>query len=359
MCRLGRWLGPWTPTHVMPTGVSRREVTFPGPSGAMRAWIVRPEHRAVTGRLFVIHGLHFLGPEDPRLLRFLSAVAASGVEVFAPFLPTLLSLKLAESAVAETAAAFEAATQSDPDARLGVFTISFGSVLGLRLMSDPRFAGQTGDLMLFGGYCDWRDALRYSITDRDLSGDTVPPDPLNQPAIYMNLVSDMPTAPSDTAPIRDAWMAYVKATWGDPEMRDITRFEPVARRLAESLDARDRPLFLRGCGLGDGAMMEVDQALSKAAPRLAWLAPQGDLARLKGTLHIAHGTDDDVVPVHHAASLARAATSCTTVSQSITGIYGHTEHAGVEGLLKRGPAAFRELRTMVRMLHAITTVSHP
>ncbi|MGB0589753.1 MAG: hypothetical protein ACPGU1_08755 [Myxococcota bacterium] len=344
---------------MMPSGVSRQEVTFEGPNGAMRAWIVRPKDRAVTGRLFVIHGLHFLGPEDPRLLRFLSAVAASGVEVFAPFLPTLLALSLAESAVAETAAAFDTATQRAPGGPLGVFTISFGSVLGLRLMNDPKFDGQTGDLMLFGGYCDWRDALRYSITDRDMSGDTVPPDPLNQPAIYMNLVSDMPAAPSNTAPLRSAWMAYAKATWGDPAMRDITRFEPVARRLAESLDAADRPLFLRGCGLGDGAMKEVEQALSKASPRLAWLAPQGELARLRGTLHIAHGADDDVVPVRHAAALARGATSCTTVNQFITGIYGHTEHVGVEGLLKRGPAALRELRTMVRMLHAIATVSHP
>jgi pimeloyl-ACP methyl ester carboxylesterase len=343
----------------MPDGVTRHEVSFEGPNGPMRAWVLRPEHRAPSGRLFVIHGLHFLGPEDPRLLRFLSAVAASGVEVFAPFIPTLLSLKLEEAAVAETAAALKAATIDAPSGRIGIFTISFGSALGLRLMADPRFQEHTGDLMLFGGYCDWKDALRYSITDRDTRHDVVPPDPLNQPAVYMNLVEDMEGAPTDTQHLHAAWMAYVKATWGDPAMRDIARFEPIARKLAETLADDERPLFLRGCGLGEGAYQEVEGALSRSEARLAWLAPHDDLARLSCTLHIAHGADDDVVPVRHAAALADAATSCPKVTRAVTGIYGHTEHVGIGGLLKRGPAAFQELRTIVGLLHAITSVSHP
>jgi pimeloyl-ACP methyl ester carboxylesterase len=344
---------------VVPDGVTRHEVSFEGPNGPMRAWILRPEHRAPTGRLFVIHGLHFLGPEDPRLLRFLSAVAASGVEVFAPFIPTLLSLKLDEAAVAETQAALKAATADPSNGRVGIFTISFGSVLGIRLLADPRFKERTGDLMLFGGYCDWRDALRYSITDRDTRQDVVAPDPLNQPAVYMNLVDDMERAPADTQPLHEAWTAYVNATWGDPDMRDIARFEPIARQLSETLSGDERALFLRGCGLGSGAYEEVERALLRAEGRLAWLAPHQDLARLNCTLHIAHGADDDVVPVRHAAALAAAATACPKVTQSVTGIYGHTEHAGVSGLIRRGPAAFQELRTIVNLLHAIASVSHP
>jgi len=343
----------------MPTGVTREEVSFEGPNGPMRAWILRPEDRTPSGRLFVIHGLHFLGPEDPRLLRFLSAVAASGVEVFAPFIPTLLSLSLDEGSVAETKAALCAATADPSDGPIGLFTISFGSILGIRMMVDPDFRAHTEALMVFGGFCDWKDALRYSITDRDTRADVVPPDPLNQPAIYMNLVADMESAPEHTHRLHDAWLAYVKATWGDPSMRDIARFEPIAQRLSQTLDEEERALFLRGCGLAPGALEEVEGALLKASSRLDWLAPQPHLARLRCPLYIAHGADDDVVPVRHSEAMANAATSCPKVTQAVTGIYGHTEHVGIRGLLKRGPEAFMELRTMVGLLHAIASVSHP
>ena len=343
----------------MPTGVTRHEVSFEGPNGPMRAWILRPEDRAPSGRLFVIHGLHFLGPEDPRLLRFLSAVAASGVEVFAPFIPTLLSLSLDEASVAETEAALRAATADPSDGPIGLFTISFGSILGVRMMLTPEFQEKTEALMVFGGFCDWKDALRYSITDRDTRADVVPPDPLNQPAIYMNLVADMEAAPEQTHRVHDAWLAYIKATWGDPTMRDRARFEPIARRLSQTLEEEERALFLRGCGLAPGAREEVEGALVRANARLNWLDPQAHLARLRCPLYIAHGADDDVVPVHHAEAMASAATSCPRVTQAVTGLYGHTEHVGLSGLLKRGPEAFRELRTMMGLLRAIVSVSHP
>ena len=325
----------------------------------MRAWVLGPRTAHPQGALFVIPGLHFLGPEDPRMLRFLTALAASGIEVFAPFLPTPLALRLDERAAEEAACALETALARQSGRRLGIFTISFGSTLGVRLKADERFADRVGDVMLFGGFCDWKDALRYSVTDRDMSDELVPPDPLNQAVIYMNLVEAMDVAFEEAEALRRAWRSFVGETWGEPDMRTPRRYVPIAERLASELSESLRPRFLRGCSVNPGGLEEVESALSQRETCLSWLDPRPHLAHLKGTIHVAHGADDDVVPVRHADQLVDACPSSLDVHRWVTGLYGHTQHSGLRGLADRGPAALRELRTMLGLLSAIASVSNP
>ena len=291
------------------------------------------------------------------MMRFLSVLADAGIEVFAPCIPSALDLRLDRSGIAEAAAAYKHALESGHRGGLSVFTISFGSILGLNLLADARFQGLHGDLMLFGAYADWVSALRYSITERDLSVEPVPPDPLNQPVVYMNLVEDMPGAPTDTSSVKEAWRRYVKATWGDLRMQERARFAPVADALAATLKPEERPLFLRGCGLEPGAFNEVEAALECAKERLAWLSPLPALRRLNCALHVAHGADDDVVPVTHAEMLVGLAREHTEVKAWVTGLYGHSEAAGLRDLANRGSSALRELRTMLGLLRAIAELS--
>ena len=292
------------------------------------------------------------------MLRFLSAVAASGVEVFAPFLPTALALKLEPQAADEAARALTYALDRPGARRPGLFTISFGSTLGARLAADPRFADRIGDLMLFGGFCDWRDVLRYSVGGGD-TGAPVPADPLNQVVIYLNLVDLIAGAPSNTEALKAGWTAFARETWGDVAMKARDRYEPVAHRLAEALSEEQRPLFLRGCNAAPGGRAEIDQALDRATERLGWLDPTPHLAKLRGVVHVVHGADDDVIPVTHADALAAACPNASKVYRRVTGMYGHTGPEGLAGLVRRGPEALREVGTMVGLLAAIADVAHP
>jgi fermentation-respiration switch protein FrsA (DUF1100 family) len=76
-------------------------------------------------------------------------------------------------------------------------------------------------------------------------------------------------------------------------------------------------------------------------------------------VHIAHGADDDVIPVEHADALLKACASAASVHQWITGMFGHAGPEGLAGLLGRGPAALREFSRMYGLLMAIVSVSHP
>src|SRR5947207_2699541 len=68
-------------------GVSSAAATPAFVAGRTRAYVYDPPPTArAAGVYLVLPGLHFLGPDDPRLDRFCRALAASGFVVVAPFI---------------------------------------------------------------------------------------------------------------------------------------------------------------------------------------------------------------------------------------------------------------------------------
>src|SRR5262245_8466769 len=100
-----RWLAPWSAPAARPAHVTRRALT-----GAHRrhARVLAPQIHAPSGALLVCPGLDDEGPADPRLLRFVEVLAASGITVLAPFLPDFLALRVESSVAADLDLAFGA-----------------------------------------------------------------------------------------------------------------------------------------------------------------------------------------------------------------------------------------------------------
>src|SRR5262245_36535473 len=110
-----RWLAPWAPQHRSPTGIQRRRRLFrdgeitgraarhlgrvPNESGPrkLEAYFYRPDAEPL-GAWLISPGLHFDGPDDPRLDRFCRVLANAGQLVIAPFLPSYLELLIDPSA---------------------------------------------------------------------------------------------------------------------------------------------------------------------------------------------------------------------------------------------------------------------
>ncbi|MEZ4463386.1 MAG: hypothetical protein R3F43_02430 [bacterium] len=265
--RLARWLGPWTPDTRVPPAVQATDAEVAGPPGRgpirVRTWT----GRAVRAPLILWPGLHYAGPDDPRMDRFARVLAAAGYRVQAPFMPDFLDLMLRPTLVDDALAVFDALV-ADPEApagKPGMLSISFGSLLALRVAAARP--DQVGEVLIFGGYAEWDAAMRFSLT----GGEGVPHDPLNHPVSFMNLVDHLPGAPPDPAPLLGAWRQYVEATWGRPEMKAPDAWPPVVRAVAETLDPALQPLFLRGCGLAPGALALIEEALRRAGGGRSWI----------------------------------------------------------------------------------------
>jgi dienelactone hydrolase len=336
-----RYLGPWAGTS-LPAGIERRVRwigTAEADSGAthaeaVRAYEFRPTSASVPPRgvFVVLHGLHFLGPEDHRLERFCRVLAAAGHVVVAPFLTRSLALEASDETtrqvdhVVRYASELARAEALPPPA---IFTISFGSLPGIQVAA-TRTRAELSSLVLFGGYARFEDTLRFALTGEDAQLGAMPGrDPLNVPAIFINLLSLLPGSFRREV-LHAAYVDVARRTWGRPEMRATETRRPVAEEVARAHGLRgdEIELFFVGCGLADGHTITRDAlargggAATGAGTRFA--DPRPALGRLTVPVFVLHGRDDDVIPWTEAHAIRAHLPAGHPHALLFSGMHGHT-----------------------------------
>jgi pimeloyl-ACP methyl ester carboxylesterase len=343
--KLARWLGPWADATKSPrVDAVDREIDG-----------IRVRYYGKRGgpTFLIAPGLHYAGPDDPRLDRFCRILARAGHYVVAPFVPSYLALIPDERAKLDFATVFDTVAEDKPV----VFSISFGSLLAFALAAER--GDEIDKLVIFGGYADFHETMKFCLTGEVSSGRQATRDPLNQPVVLMNLLDlIVPEGRSESGPLhlghehaqRDqliaAWRRYVESTWGRPEMKARDRFVAVAEQLAPDVPAAVRDLFMIGIGASPGAWDLAVPALAKFDARP--LDPTPYLPRIKNRVELVHGVDDDVIPFEQSHALAAQLTAAD-VRVHITGLYGHT------GSQKPPLTALgKELITMIRVLRVLS-----
>lgn len=328
LATLLRWLGPWGGDG-KPADVAREEVNIDAPT-PLRAWVYTPK-RAPTGVYLLLPGLHYLGPSDTRLDRFATILAASGFVVVAPFVRGSIALLLSETMFddAEVALGFaadQAARRSLPPPAL--FSISFGSLLALHVMSTPSLAARVSRALLFGGYADLFPSVEYAVTGRAMHDGAIlsaKRDPLNSPVIYMNLLPWLALdGDVDRGALMRAWRTMVHRTWGRMELKADGARDPHAHAISRQLPGNLRVPFLRGCGLAPGAFGWLKEGIAEAGDRLAVFDAGDRPSRVTVRTTLVHGRDDDVLPYFETLKLGARIPPASLKRTCITGLYGHT-----------------------------------
>lgn len=283
--RLLRWLGPWAGQQLPPGVVRQTWVVRDGAPAGRRANGVRPRRgrgergrleayvyrptRPVAGTYLVAPGLHFDGPDDPRLDRFCRVLAAAGFCVVTPFLPSYVDLIVEPSAPDDLEVVARALLERLPaDERITLFSISFGSWPALEVAA--RLGPAARAVITFGGYAEFESAIRFCVDGimRHPDGDVrLARDPLNQPALFLNMLPWLEDVTGDTTDLEAAWREMVYRTWGRMELKVPGRLEPFARELAPRVPAEQRELFLIGTGVVPGAESLLGRALDRAGTR--------------------------------------------------------------------------------------------
>jgi len=325
---LARWLGPWADAKKAPD-VAVRDDDLDG----MRVRIYgQPKRRT----FLIAPGLHYAGPDDPRLDRFCRVLARAGHLVIAPFIPAYLALEPSRHAIVDFARVFDALPRWSAGKPI-VFSISFGSLLAFAL------AAERGDaidrLIIFGGYKDFHATMRFCLT-----GPTR--DPLNQCVVMLNLLDHLEYERGLRGELAAGWRRYVERTWGRPELKAPERFMPIAHEVAATVPAPVREMFLIGVGARPGTWDIALPALEKSVGAQE-LDPTPYLSQVRGRVELVHGADDDVIPFEQTHALAAALVNAD-VHVHVTGMYGHTGS-------RRPPLATlaKELATMVRVLRVL------
>lgn len=337
---LARWLGPWADPVKSPD-----VIVMPDEIDGIDVNVYHHTSMQVRKRFLIAPGLHYAGPDDPRLDRFCKILAAAGHQVIAPFIPAYLALTPNTQAIADFNKVFDAYAPRDKsrDKKPIIFSISFGSLLAFALAAER--GAQIERLVIFGGYAEFHETMKFCLTGEVSSGREATRDPLNQPVVLMNLLDHMEHERSQARALIEGWRTYVTRTWGRPELKARDKFTAIAEEMAPRIPHDVRELFLIGIGARPGASELAMAALEKFDATA--LDPSPYLPRITNRVDLVHGMDDDVIPYEQSHVLASRLTNAD-VRTHITGLYGHTgAHRPQLRMLAK------ELATMVRVLRVL------
>lgn len=373
-----RWLGPWTPDSAAPRGIRKdrrvlRAGRIPGvrghllgsPAARPAGWrypeattsqlelVTYYPRGDIAGHYVVAQGLHYEGPDDPRLDRFCRVLAAAGFVVHAPMLPAYLDLLLSPSASDDLELCVRSVCSSLPrGTKPSLFSISFGSCPALEVAS--RVPEAIDAVMTFGGYADLDAALRFC-----LDGEMATPsgkvrlkrDPLNAPVLFLNLLPYLELG--DTHALERALRELAFRTWGRPELKLPGARDSVAYALAQRVPPSQRPVFLLASGLlldldGETPRQWLDRGLQQAGAELDFARPDSALKRSTHPCVVLHGKEDDVIPWGESLKIYAALSDRAPCKLFITGLFAHTqaEPLGIKSVRK-------ELSALLGMARAI------
>lgn len=268
--------------------VATEDVTVSTSDGPVRARLYLPQGVAHPPGMLLVHGIHHLGIDEPRLMNFARAGASNGFAVLTPEVAALADYHVDGDSIAtigDSAAWLDQRLGTGPVTTVGV---SFAGGLSLLAARDPRYAPHFRALVLMGAYDSLARVCRFLATSQAQL-----PDGRLEPyrahdygaAVFVYSHLDQFFTPADLTVAHDSLRDWL---WEEPAKAQalFPELSPAGRETMEILIARQieklRPKIL--------------EAIQEDAAQLASISPEGKLADLRTPVFVLHGATDDIIP---------------------------------------------------------------
>jgi len=297
--------------------LDEQEVMFPATQGSVRGRLYAPRGVAHARGMVLVHGIHHLGIDEPRLMNFARAAASSGFSVLTPEIAALADYHVdgaSISTIGESAAWLQQRLGTGPVTIVG---ISFAGGLSLLADCDPRYAPHIRALVLMGAYDNLARVARFLATSRAEF-----PDGHAEPytahdygaAVFVYSHLEQFFAASDLAIAHDALRDWLWERSGDSQGL-LPRLSPAGRGTMEILIARRidelRPKLL--------------EAIQRDDAQLFAISPQGKLGALRAPVFVLHGATDDIIPSTESLWLEKEIPRANLRDALITPAFSHVD----------------------------------
>jgi dienelactone hydrolase len=320
--------------------VGTEDVQFATEAGVVRGRIYLPERHPNAPGLVVLHGVHHLGIDEPRLVSFASAMASCGLQVLTPELPGIKDYHVDRSSVqviGESTRWF-AGQAGGP---VGVLGLSFSGGLALVAAADPLYRPDFKFVFAVGSQDAMDHVAAYYLTGREdrPDGTTERLTPHEYGALvleYEHLEDFVPK--KDEAAIR-------------PVLREHLYEDKSAERLAElKLNPRQRAEAV--------VLMDSNSTMTRAklaaanlkhAEEMQGLSPHGMLRTMMTPVYLLHGQADNIIPAAEtlwmASELPRTALQEVLVSPVLS-------HLDLDGAKPDGWDQWKLVHFFALVMHA-------
>jgi dienelactone hydrolase len=265
-----------------------QDMELPLASGAVRARLYTPVRPAHAPSIVVLHGVHHLGIDEPRLENFATAMASCGVRVLTPELPDIKDYQVGASSVATIGEAAEWLTKQNGGKPVGVMGLSFSGGLSLVAAADSQYQPDIRFVVAVGSQDEMSRVAEYYETGEDERPDgtmeKLPPHEYGPLVLEYEHLGDFVPA-QDVSSVRAVLRAHLYED-GAAEHAALARLD--AQQSAEVKGLMDTRLPATRTALERADKLHVSD--------MAAVSPEGRLANLKTPVYLLHGAGDNIIP---------------------------------------------------------------
>jgi len=274
-----------------------RSITFPGTDGSIRAKLYVPEGIPHPPAMVVVHGLHQLGMDEPRLVNFAKSLAETGIEVLTPQVDTIADYRVLPQSIDVIGASAQELTRVAGGQQVGVLGLSFAGGLSLMAAADAKYANSIAFVAAVGAQDDVERVEHYLV-----EGHTEWPDgrPLTTPPHeygWLILMISHPEdffSPADVDGARNSLRLLLHEDVAGAKSLSHT-LSPSGQELMNAIFEHHRDLF--------STKLTADLQMHSA--EAAAVSPRGHLQWIKAKVLLVHGEGDDVIPSSETEWLAK------------------------------------------------------
>jgi pimeloyl-ACP methyl ester carboxylesterase len=300
--------------------IDEEPANFGSGGGVVPARIYIPRGRTNPPRLVLLHGVHHLGIQEPRLIRFARTLASAGVLVFTPQLQELADYQVRPSSIQTVGDAVHAMAGTPGAPRVGVMGLSFAGAIGLLAAADPHYASQVGYVVSVGTHDDLARVSRFFATNEipltDGGSAKLQAHPYGALVLIYSHASDFFDS-ADVTVARDALRLWL---WEDrtAARQKLEGLSPAARQRLDALFSDHL----------DALRPELLACIERHGSEMAAVSPKGRLASLTVPVLLVHGAGDTVIPPSETRWLAREVPPAELEQELISPVLQHVELEG-------------------------------
>lgn len=323
--------------------VRTQDLTLHVASGDVRSRMYIPTGKPNAPALIVLHGVHHLGIDEPRLMAFASAMASCGIRVLTPELPDIMDYHVGAASIktiGESAQWFAQSTGGP----VGVMGLSFSGGLALIAASDPQYQSAFKFIFAVGSQDSMSRVVQYYRTGADLRPngpeELLPAHEYGPLVIEYEYVQDF-VPPQDVDVIRPVLRAHLyedKAAEAVAEAKLSVAQKAEAKELMDGYSPRTRAL--------------IAAASQKHTSDMDELSPGPLLPRMTIPVYLLHGEADNIIPSAETLWMAKELPAETLQAVLVSRVISHIDmDGGNPGLAEQ----WRLIHFFALIMHAVNT----
>ena len=306
------------------------ELSIPTVNGQVRARLYTPVAHPDAPALMVLHGVHHLGIDEPRLIAFATAMSACGLRVLTPELPDIKDYHIGTNSIATIGESAEWFSHAAGGAPVGVMGLSFSGGLSLLAAADPQFRHSIKFVFAVGSQDEMQRVAAFYRTGQDElpngTAELLSPHEYGPLVLeYENLEDFVP--PSDLRPLRAVLRAHLYEDLAAEKLA-LAQLNSQQAGEARALMATDSPT----------TRALLAKAEARHVAEMAGVSPHGHLGHLTVPVYLLHGAGDNIIPAAETLWMESELPTTTLKAALISPVLSHLDLDGA------GPGVTDNLR---------------